>query len=158
MMRSTTISRGRRASRVRERRASRVCDRRGGDWHGGDRLEEGVRCGILPFGDGVLLPPDVPTLIGGGIWPRRGGVQPRRGGDVIAAQVPSYGSDTTCQSLDGGECRRADHDERRARTRTNSTRTRWVLVLQRAQRFQGLYYYLLDYKAVRCKPRRPQLH
>ena len=92
-MRSTTTSRGRRASRVRERRASRVCDRRGGE-----RLEEGVRCGVLPFGerDGVLLPPDVPILIGGGVWPRRGGVRPRRGGDVIAAQVPSYGFDATC--------------------------------------------------------------
>ena len=57
-----------------------------------------MRCGVLPFGerDGVLLPPDVPTLIGGGVWPRRGGVRPRRGGDVIAAQVPSYGSDATC--------------------------------------------------------------
>jgi len=54
MMRSTMTSRGRRASRVRERRASRVCDRRGGE-----RLEEGVRCGVLSFGerDGVLLPP-----------------------------------------------------------------------------------------------------
>jgi len=98
MMRSTTTSRGRRATRVRERRASRVCDRRGGDRRGGERLEEGVRRGVLPFGerDGVLLPPDVPTLIGGGVWPRHGGIRPRRGGDVIAAQVPSYGSDATC--------------------------------------------------------------
>jgi hypothetical protein len=94
-------SRGRCASRVCERRASRVRDRRGGD-----RLGVGVRCGDFPFGerDRVLLPPDVPTLLGGS-------VRPRRSGDVMAAQVPSYDSDATCWSPDDRERRRVGHEQ-----------------------------------------------
>ena len=57
MTRSTTTS--------RRERASQVCERRGGE-----RLGDGVCSGDFPFGDGVLSPPDVPTLVDGGDRPK----------------------------------------------------------------------------------------
>jgi len=76
MTRSTTTSRGWREPRVRGRRVSHVRER-----CGGERLGDGVRCGVFPFADrgGVLLPPDVPILFDGGD-------RPRSGGDDIAAR------------------------------------------------------------------------
>jgi len=101
---STMISRGRRASRVRERRE----DERLGAYERCGEFPFGERCGNFPFGerDGVLLPPDMPVLLDGG------GDQPWHYGEVITAQVPSYGSDANCWSPDGGEHRRAGHEQR----------------------------------------------